>query len=1018
MLEGGAHRHGARELAGELRGHLRHQQRVAAEGEEVIVDRQARQGQGLLIGAGHLLLGGRARQHLRAFIGDGRARRGGQRLAIDLAAAGERQRGHRQKARGDHVLGERARQVLAQNVVGGQAGGGAGARHRVGDQADIAGAIFAGDDDGLGDRRVAAERQLDLAQLDAIAAQLDLEVGAAEALEDAGGAVAGGLAGAEPAAEVAGAVHAGAGGGAERIGEEALLGQLGAIVIADGDAVAADEQLADHADRHRLQIFIEDVDGGVGDRRADGDARGIGDPLRRRPHRGLGRAVEVPQLADAAVQRGGEGAVEGLAAAQGAEGRGAAWGAVRAAAPAGGQQQAPGGRGGLHHGGAAALEQGAQRGAVDGLLAGDQLDLGADDQRQEQLEDGDVEGQGGDGGDAIGGRHARGARHAGEEVGDGAVRDGDALGGAGGAGGVDDVGGGVAVANRAARGGRCGGGGVERRQLIEQDVARAGQRDAGGDRGGRGDDGDAGVLHHEGEALGGKARIERDVGGAGAEDAQQRGQEVMIAIAEQADAATRLDAGGAQRGGDGGGLGGQLVIGARRLDAVGAGDPHGDALGLAAGGGGEQLLDAAGLRERALGAVPAGEGAAIFVGDDGQPADRLLGIGDGAAQQQLVGGEPAADGGGVEQIGVVLALQAHAGGAIVDGVDEQLEGLVVARVGGQLQRQAGQRVGLAAERLIDVEHHRDQRQAAGIAGDRQALQHAAEGDVLVIEGVEHALAGGGHQLGEAIGALHGGAQRQHVDAVADQALEALGVLAGGGDADDQLGGAAEAVQERVEAGEQGGQQAGAEAGAHLLDGGDQLGRQHVILAAGAGGAHRRARAIGGQIEGRHAGGEAVDPPALVGDHLGAGGAGGAVGGVGQKRGRGGQLGGAAAGGQAVEGGEVLDDDPVRPAVEDDVVAGEHQDVVIGIELDQLGADQRAALEIEGLLDVAGGEGGEGGVALGGGALGEIVERHLQLEGGVRAVRCPDEAAILGEGGAQGVVAAGQLAQRLAQRRDI
>src|SRR5689334_612246 len=74
------------------------------------------------------------------------------------------------------------------------------ARHDVADEPDVAGAILAGDHAGLRDRRMAGQRDLDLAQLDAVAAHLDLEVGAAEALE--GAAAVGGL---PPAAEIAGA---------------------------------------------------------------------------------------------------------------------------------------------------------------------------------------------------------------------------------------------------------------------------------------------------------------------------------------------------------------------------------------------------------------------------------------------------------------------------------------------------------------------------------------------------------------------------------------------------------------------------------------------------------------------------------------------------------------------------------------------------------------------------------------------------------------------------------------------
>ena len=60
-------------------------------------------------------------------------------------------------------------------------------------------AVVAGDDDGLHDVGVAVEHRLDLAELDAVAADLDLVVGAPGELDDAAR---------EDAGDVAGGVHA------------------------------------------------------------------------------------------------------------------------------------------------------------------------------------------------------------------------------------------------------------------------------------------------------------------------------------------------------------------------------------------------------------------------------------------------------------------------------------------------------------------------------------------------------------------------------------------------------------------------------------------------------------------------------------------------------------------------------------------------------------------------------------------------------------------------------------------
>src|SRR5690606_10530093 len=101
----------------------------------------------------------------------------------------------------------------------------------------------------------------DFTRLDAITAQLDLEVETAEVLQ-------------RPIlAEthaVTGAVHAAA--GIERIRQEAFRGKFRATVIADGDAVAADEEFARHAGRHRQSMAVEHVYARVGDGPADGHA--------------------------------------------------------------------------------------------------------------------------------------------------------------------------------------------------------------------------------------------------------------------------------------------------------------------------------------------------------------------------------------------------------------------------------------------------------------------------------------------------------------------------------------------------------------------------------------------------------------------------------------------------------------------------------------------------------------------------------------------------------------------------
>ncbi len=97
-----------------------------------------------------------------------------QRAAVDLAGGAQRQCGQDGERGREHVGGQAAGEVGAHRVQG---AGGDGE----GGQAPV-GALAGGDDGGLLDARHRTQRRLDLAQLDAVAADLDLGVAAAEEL--------------------------------------------------------------------------------------------------------------------------------------------------------------------------------------------------------------------------------------------------------------------------------------------------------------------------------------------------------------------------------------------------------------------------------------------------------------------------------------------------------------------------------------------------------------------------------------------------------------------------------------------------------------------------------------------------------------------------------------------------------------------------------------------------------------------------------------------------------------------
>src|SRR5205807_1781491 len=78
----------------------------------------------------------------------------------------------------------------------------------------------------------------------------------------------------------------------ERVGDEALRGQVGPAEVAAREALAADVQLAGDAERHRVARRVEDANADVVERRADRDARGMAGPVV--PRRGVDRALRRP----------------------------------------------------------------------------------------------------------------------------------------------------------------------------------------------------------------------------------------------------------------------------------------------------------------------------------------------------------------------------------------------------------------------------------------------------------------------------------------------------------------------------------------------------------------------------------------------------------------------------------------------------------------------------------------------------------------------------------------------------
>ncbi len=308
------------ELAAATLADARHQahgqQRVATEGEEAVAH-------------AHLLhpqhLGPQACQQRfeRGAGGDAAPGPGGltpgcrgvrQRREIELAARRQRQPLDERPVGGHHRVGqprgERPAEVLDR-------GPRLAARHQVGCQATLRRApAIAGPRDGGRRRRAHHHRRrrharlrrqhgLDLAELDADAADLDLAVDASQELDDPRGALAHAVAGAvDPASRLLRVAGAG-------IGEEGRGGEIGPRQVAARQADAADAQLAGGPGRHLALSGVEDVETSPRDRPPERHARPGGvaaaPPLGDRDG-GLGRAVARQQEWRRVRHRGGEAA--------------------------------------------------------------------------------------------------------------------------------------------------------------------------------------------------------------------------------------------------------------------------------------------------------------------------------------------------------------------------------------------------------------------------------------------------------------------------------------------------------------------------------------------------------------------------------------------------------------------------------------------------------------------------------------------------------------------------------------
>ena len=212
---------------------------------------------------------------------------------------------------------------------------------------------------------------LDLAELDAMAADLDLMIRATQELEVSVGT---------PARQIAGAIQTLAR-VAEWIRDEPFRCQIRPVQIPARQSGAADEELADNPDGYEREVRVEHEHRGVRDRRSnreDRSDRRLADLTDGGPDRSLGRTVDVPDAGATLAKRVRERGVERFPSAQQSQ--------ARRALPAAVEQIAPAARRRLHDRRVAVVVHVTQ---LRQLVA--EQDLAARHQRQVDFERRDVE---------------------------------------------------------------------------------------------------------------------------------------------------------------------------------------------------------------------------------------------------------------------------------------------------------------------------------------------------------------------------------------------------------------------------------------------------------------------------------------------------------------------------------------------------------------------------------------------------------------------------------------------------
>ncbi len=344
--------------------------------------------------------------------------------------------------------------------------------------------------------------------------------------------------------------------------------------------------------------------------------------------------------------------------------------------------------------------------------------------------------------------------------------------------------------------------------------------------------------------------------------------------------------------------------------------------------------------------APSEHGSPLLLCEERQLAQPPLGSLHGCFQEGLVAGHQPCDGGRVEQVRAVLQHCVEPLRSL-EQIDTEVE---LRRAAFHIQGAEAQPRQLqgGCRHGLQLKHHLDERRVAEGALRRQILHQLLEREILVCIGVQAYFTHSPQQLAEGRIAGKVGAQHQGVDEKADQPLGLGAHAPGDRRSQDHVRLVRVAQKQRLEAGQQRHEERDTLPPAQLLQAHDEDVRQPELQRRSIEGVRREARPIRRQPQERGGAGElpppviqlprkllALHPLALPDSEVG----------ILDRRRRQGRRVARSVG--VVEDRQLARGDGRRPAIRDDVMHGDQQDVLLGGQTYQTRPQERTSSQVEG-----------------------------------------------------------------------